>query len=104
MARSAFYQLRLVHQCDLSSKGGPYLTSVTCVVMTSRLDCGNMLHVELPLEMILECQLVQDADAQILNRGKVVGTHNTSTSCQCVYGPNLVVMIFTGLKNCGHLI
>ncbi|KAF7246443.1 Protein NEL [Varanus komodoensis] len=64
-ARSAFLQLRLIHQLH------PYLeynclATVTHVLVTSRLDFCNALYVGLPLKMVQILQLVQNRAARLL--------------------------------------
>ncbi|KAF7246415.1 Serine/threonine-protein kinase RIO3 [Varanus komodoensis] len=64
-ARSAFLQLRLIHQlrpyleCDC-------LATVTHALVTSRLDFCNALYVGLPLKMVRTLQLVQNRAARLL--------------------------------------
>ncbi|XP_061451815.1 uncharacterized protein LOC133369973 [Rhineura floridana] len=65
VARSAFYQLRLVAQLR------PYLdrehlTSVIHALVTSRLDYCNALYVGLPLKTVRKLQLVQNAAARLI--------------------------------------
>ncbi|KAF7246708.1 hypothetical protein EYD10_07374, partial [Varanus komodoensis] len=65
VARSAFFQLRLVHQLR------PYLendclVTVTHVLVTSRLDFCNALYVGLPLKTVRILQLVQNRAARLL--------------------------------------
>ncbi|KAF7236187.1 putative RNA-directed DNA polymerase from transposon BS [Varanus komodoensis] len=64
-ARSAFLQVRLIHQLR------PYLeydclATVTHALVTSRLDFCNALHVGLPLKMVRILQLVQNRAARLL--------------------------------------
>ncbi|KAF7246206.1 NIPA-like protein 2 [Varanus komodoensis] len=65
VARSAFFQLRLIHQLC------PYLeydclVTVTHALVTSRLDFCNVLYVGLPLKMVWILQLVQNRTARLL--------------------------------------
>ncbi|KAF7250405.1 Vacuolar protein sorting-associated protein 13A [Varanus komodoensis] len=65
VARSAFFQLRLIHQLR------PYLeydclATVTHALVTSRLDFCNALYVGLPLKMVRILQLVQNRAARLL--------------------------------------
>ncbi|KAF7247943.1 Phosphatidylinositol N-acetylglucosaminyltransferase subunit A [Varanus komodoensis] len=65
VARSAFLQLRLIHQLR------PYLendclATVTHALVTSRLDFCNALYVGLPLKMVRILQLVQNRAARLL--------------------------------------
>ncbi|KAF7245550.1 hypothetical protein EYD10_08337 [Varanus komodoensis] len=65
VARSAFFQLRLIHQLC------PYLendclVTVTHMLVTSRLDFCNTLYVGLPLKTIQMLQLVQSRAARLL--------------------------------------
>lgn len=56
--RSAYYQLRLVHQlCSFVDKKG--LSTVIHALVTSRLDYCNLLYVELALKAWWKLQLVQ---------------------------------------------
>ncbi|KAF7248118.1 Isopentenyl-diphosphate delta-isomerase [Varanus komodoensis] len=64
-ARSAFLQLRLIHQLR------PYLeydclATVTHALVTSRLDFCNALYVGLPLKTVRILQLVQNRAARLL--------------------------------------
>ncbi|KAF7243157.1 Ephrin type-A receptor 4 [Varanus komodoensis] len=65
VARSAFFQLRLIHQLR------PYLeydclATVTHALVTSRLDFCNALYVGLPLKTVRILQLVQNRAARLL--------------------------------------
>ncbi|KAF7238111.1 Inhibitor of growth protein 4 [Varanus komodoensis] len=65
VARSAFLQLRLIHQLR------PYLeydclVTVTHALVTSRLDFCNALYVGLPLKTVRILQLVQNRAARLL--------------------------------------
>ncbi|KAF7242518.1 LINE-1 retrotransposable element ORF2 protein [Varanus komodoensis] len=65
VARSAFFQLRLIHQLH------PYLendclATVTHALVTSRLDFCNALYVGLHLKMVRILQLVQNRAARLL--------------------------------------
>ena len=65
VARSAFYQLRLVAQLR------PYLdrdslASVVHALVTSKLDYCNALYVGLPLKTVRKLQLVQNAAARLI--------------------------------------
>ncbi|KAF7252401.1 hypothetical protein EYD10_01895 [Varanus komodoensis] len=65
VARSAFFQLQLIHQLR------PYLeydclATVTHVLVTSRLDFCNVLYVGLPLKTVRILQLVQNRAARLL--------------------------------------
>ncbi|KAF7245513.1 putative RNA-directed DNA polymerase from transposon BS [Varanus komodoensis] len=65
VARSAFLQLRLIHQLR------PYLeynclATVTHALVTSRLDFCNVLYVGLPLKTVRIPQLVQNRAARLL--------------------------------------
>ncbi|KAF7236821.1 Serine protease 27 [Varanus komodoensis] len=65
VARSAFLQLRLIHQLR------PYLendclATVTHALVTSRLDFCNALYVGLPLKTVRILQLVQNRAARLL--------------------------------------
>ncbi|KAF7251113.1 Junctional adhesion molecule B, partial [Varanus komodoensis] len=65
VARSAFLQLRLIHQLR------PYLeydclATVTHALVTSRLDFCNTLYVGLPLKTVRILQLVQNRAARLL--------------------------------------
>ncbi|KAF7252094.1 RutC family protein in vnfA 5'region [Varanus komodoensis] len=65
VARSAFFQLRLIHQLR------PYLendclVTVTHTLVTSRLDFCNALYVGLPLKIVWIFQLVQNRAARLL--------------------------------------
>ncbi|KAF7243474.1 Far upstream element-binding protein 1 [Varanus komodoensis] len=65
VARSAFFQLRLIHQLR------PYLeydclVAVTHALVTSRLDFCNTLYVGLPLKTVRILQLVQNRAARLL--------------------------------------
>ncbi|KAF7237117.1 putative RNA-directed DNA polymerase from transposon BS [Varanus komodoensis] len=65
VARSAFLQLRLIHQLR------PYLeydclATVTHALVTSRLDFCNALYVGLPLKTVRTLQLVQNRAARLL--------------------------------------
>ncbi|KAF7253150.1 hypothetical protein EYD10_01179 [Varanus komodoensis] len=67
VARSAFLQLRLIHQLH------PYLENdclaiVTHALVTSRLDFCNALYVGLPLKTVWILQLVQNRAARLLTR------------------------------------
>ncbi|KAF7250196.1 Cytoplasmic polyadenylation element-binding protein 1 [Varanus komodoensis] len=65
VARSAFLQLRLIHQlCPLL--GNDCLATVTHALVTSRLDFCNALYVGLPLKMVRILQLVQNRAARLL--------------------------------------
>ncbi|KAF7239463.1 Structural maintenance of chromosomes protein 6, partial [Varanus komodoensis] len=64
-ARSAFPQLRLIHQLR------PYLendclVTVTHALVTSRLDFCNLLYVGLPLKVVRILQMVQNRPARLL--------------------------------------
>ncbi|KAF7247075.1 putative RNA-directed DNA polymerase from transposon BS [Varanus komodoensis] len=65
VARSAFFQLRLIHQLH------PYLendclVTVTHALVTSRLDFCNELYMGLPLKTVWILQLVQNRAARLL--------------------------------------
>ncbi|KAF7237429.1 Motile sperm domain-containing protein 1 [Varanus komodoensis] len=65
VARSAFFQLRLIHQLR------PYLendclATVTHALVTSRLDFCNALYVGLPLKTVWILQMVQNRAARLL--------------------------------------
>ena len=65
VARSSFYQLRLVAQLR------PYLdrdnlASVVHALVTSQLDYCNALYVGLPLKMVRKLWLVQNAAARLI--------------------------------------
>ncbi|KAF7236044.1 putative RNA-directed DNA polymerase from transposon BS [Varanus komodoensis] len=65
VARSAFFQLQLIHQLRPYLEYD-YLTTVTHALVTSRLDFCNALYVGLPLKMVRILQLVQNRAARLL--------------------------------------
>ncbi|KAF7253230.1 Calcium homeostasis modulator protein 2 [Varanus komodoensis] len=85
VARSAFLQLRLIHQLR------PYLeydclATVTHALVTSRLDFCNTLYVGLPLKTVRILQLVQNRAARLLTgTGRCV--HMTPVLCQLHWLP-----------------
>ncbi|KAF7246934.1 Transmembrane protease serine 12 [Varanus komodoensis] len=85
VARSAFFQLRLIHQLR------PYLeydclATVTHALVTSRLDFCNALYVGLPLKTVRILQLVQNRAARLLTgTGRYV--HMTPVLCQLHWLP-----------------
>ena len=75
LARSAFSQLKLVHQLH------PFLAmsdlaTVTHALVTFRLDHCNMLYMGLPLKSVRKLQLVQRAAARLLTGASYRG-HTT---------------------------
>ena len=65
VARSAFYQLRLVAQLR-PYLDGDSLASVVHALVTSKLDYCNALYVGLPLKTVRNLQLVQNAAARLI--------------------------------------
>ncbi|KAF7246618.1 Mitochondrial tRNA-specific 2-thiouridylase 1 [Varanus komodoensis] len=65
VARSAFLQLRLIHQLRLFLEND-CLATVTHTLVTSRLDFCNALYVGLPLKTVRILQLVQNRAARLL--------------------------------------
>ncbi|KAF7246633.1 RNA helicase Mov10l1, partial [Varanus komodoensis] len=65
VARSAFLQLRLIHQLRLYLEYD-CLATVTHALVTSRLDFCNALYVGLPLKTVQILQLVQNTAARLL--------------------------------------
>ncbi|KAF7254778.1 hypothetical protein EYD10_00571, partial [Varanus komodoensis] len=85
VARSAFLQLRLIHQLH------PYLeydclATVTHALVTSRLDFCNALYVGLPLKTVRILQLVQNRAARLLT-GTGCYVHMTPVLCQLHWLP-----------------
>ena len=65
VSRSAFTQLKLVHQLHLFLEMLG-LATVTHALVTSRLDYCNTLYVGLPLKMVRKLQLVKNSAAKLL--------------------------------------
>ncbi|KAF7242123.1 Transcription factor COE2, partial [Varanus komodoensis] len=65
VVRSAFFQLRLIHQLHPYLENN-YLVTVTHALVTSRLDSCNVLYVGLHLKMVQILQLVQNRAAMLL--------------------------------------
>uniref|UniRef100_A0A8D2Q3W3 Reverse transcriptase domain-containing protein n=1 Tax=Varanus komodoensis TaxID=61221 RepID=A0A8D2Q3W3_VARKO len=65
VARSAFFQLWLIHQLRTYLEND-CLATVTHALVTSRLDFCNMLYVGLPLKTVRILQLVQNRAARLL--------------------------------------
>ncbi|KAF7234897.1 E3 ubiquitin-protein ligase TRIM21 [Varanus komodoensis] len=65
VARSAFLQLRLIHQLRPYLEYD-YLATATHALVTSRLDFCNVLYVGLPLKTVRILQLVQNRAARLL--------------------------------------
>ncbi|KAF7245399.1 RNA-directed DNA polymerase from mobile element jockey [Varanus komodoensis] len=65
VARSAFLQLRLIHQLH------SYLATVTHALVTSRLDFCNTLYVGLPLKTVRILQMVQNRAARLGKQQKI---------------------------------
>ena len=64
--RSAFAQLKLVHQlCPFLERSD--LAMVTHALVTCPVDCCNTLYVGLPLESVRKLQWVQNATATLLS-------------------------------------
>ncbi|KAF7253829.1 Lymphoid-restricted membrane protein [Varanus komodoensis] len=106
VARSAFFQLRLIHQLR------PYLeddclATVTHVLVTSRLDFCNALYMGLPLKTVRILQLVQNRAAGLLmGTGRYV--HMTPVLRQLHWLPievraqfKVLVMTFKALNGLG---
>ncbi|KAF7252275.1 Succinate dehydrogenase assembly factor 3, mitochondrial [Varanus komodoensis] len=106
VARSAFFQLRLIHQLR------PYLendclATVTHALVTSRLDFCNAFYVGLPLKMVWILQLVQNNAVRLLTgTGRYV--HMTPVLRQLHWLPievwaqfKVLVMTFKALNGLG---
>ncbi|KAF7238180.1 Complement C1q-like protein 3 [Varanus komodoensis] len=65
VARSAFFQLRLIHQLRRYLEKD-CLVTVTHALVTSQLDFCNLLYVGLPLKTVQILQLVQNRAARLL--------------------------------------
>ncbi|KAF7248337.1 C3a anaphylatoxin chemotactic receptor [Varanus komodoensis] len=106
VARSAFFQLRLIHQLR------PYLeydclATVTHALVTSRLDFCNALYVGLPLKTVQILQLVQNRAARLLT-GTGCYVHMTSVLRQLHWLPievrtqfKVLVMTYKALNGLG---
>ncbi|XP_053104853.1 leucine-rich repeat-containing protein 39 isoform X1 [Hemicordylus capensis] len=66
VARSAFYQLRMICQLHLFLELDD-LKTVVHLLVTSRLDYCNVLYVGLPLYVVRKLQLVQNAAARLVS-------------------------------------
>ncbi|KAF7254014.1 Beta-centractin [Varanus komodoensis] len=106
VARSAFFQLQLIHQLR------PYLeydclAIVTHTLVTSRVDFCNALYVGLPLKTVRILQLVQNSAARLLTgTGRYV--HMTPVLCQLHWLPievraqfKVLVMTYKALNGLG---
>ena len=76
VARSAFAQLKLVHQLRLFLEMLD-LTTVAHAFVTSCLGYCNMLYVGLPLKTVQKFQLVQNLGSQTPDWGQLQGAYNT---------------------------
>ena len=90
VARSAFVQLKLVHQLN------PFLVrsdlaSVTHTLVTSWLDYCKALYVGLPMESVRKLQQVQNAARLLTGAGyrDHITCYSSSTGCQSVTKDNL---------------
>ncbi|KAF7250062.1 Receptor-type tyrosine-protein phosphatase gamma, partial [Varanus komodoensis] len=106
VARSTFFQLRLIHQLHPYLEND-YLATVTHALVTSRLDFCNVLYVGLPLKTVWILQLVQNRAARLLTgTGRYV--HMTPVLRQLHWLPievraqfKVLVMTYNALNSLG---